>query len=157
MFFLPVARETLIPLTSSLYIPGTINSVKSVLVDIGTGYYAEKDLESSIKFCDVRCFYAIYFMICVVNLRLCLGLCAIAMELICVIFSAYPAFYFPTTRFFSLPLQSKIEHVSKNIETVQNAVNNKREDVAKIRAALQRVVETYNLKAREEAARVASN
>jgi prefoldin subunit 5 len=33
----------LVPLTTALYVHGTVNKVKSVMVDIGTGYYAEKD------------------------------------------------------------------------------------------------------------------
>merc|ERR1712224_448449 len=35
-------KEILVPLTSSLYIPGKIRDVRTVLVDIGTGYYVKK-------------------------------------------------------------------------------------------------------------------
>ena len=35
-------KEILVPLTSSLYIPGKIKDVHNVLVDIGTGYYVKK-------------------------------------------------------------------------------------------------------------------
>lgn len=34
--------ETLVPLTSSLYVPGKIGSSDRVIVDIGTGYYVKK-------------------------------------------------------------------------------------------------------------------
>jgi prefoldin alpha subunit len=35
-------KEVLIPLTESLYVPGTLAEVETVLLDIGTGYYVEK-------------------------------------------------------------------------------------------------------------------
>ncbi|SCV71356.1 BQ2448_2944 [Microbotryum intermedium] len=35
-------KNVLIPLTSSLYVPGKIKDPEHVLVDIGTGYYVEK-------------------------------------------------------------------------------------------------------------------
>ena len=35
-------KEILVPLTSSLYVPGTIADTQKVLVDVGTGYYVEK-------------------------------------------------------------------------------------------------------------------
>jgi prefoldin alpha subunit len=31
-----------VPLTSSLYVPGRLRDVENVLVDVGTGYYAQK-------------------------------------------------------------------------------------------------------------------
>ncbi|XP_025082764.1 prefoldin subunit 5-like [Pomacea canaliculata] len=34
-------REILVPLTSSMYVPGQLQDVDSVLVDVGTGYYVE--------------------------------------------------------------------------------------------------------------------
>nr|GMD13272.1 probable prefoldin subunit 5 [Ipomoea batatas] len=34
----------LVPLTASLYVPGTLDDADKVLVDIGTGYYVEKSL-----------------------------------------------------------------------------------------------------------------
>jgi prefoldin alpha subunit len=34
--------EIMVPLTGSIYVPGTIADTSSVLVDIGTGYYVEK-------------------------------------------------------------------------------------------------------------------
>ncbi|XP_071479694.1 prefoldin subunit 5-like, partial [Diadema antillarum] len=35
-------KEMLVPLTSSLYVPGKLQDVNNVLIDIGTGYYVEK-------------------------------------------------------------------------------------------------------------------
>ncbi|KAM9409551.1 prefoldin subunit 5 [Pholidichthys leucotaenia] len=43
-------KELLVPLTSSMYVPGTLNDVEHVLVDIGTGYYVEKNVEDSKTF-----------------------------------------------------------------------------------------------------------
>ena len=36
-----LGRSILVPLTSSLYVPGTLKNAGKVLVDIGTGYYIE--------------------------------------------------------------------------------------------------------------------
>lgn len=37
-------KPVLVPLTSSLYVPGELKDVGNVLIDVGTGYYAEKTL-----------------------------------------------------------------------------------------------------------------
>ncbi|XP_046553184.1 prefoldin subunit 5-like [Haliotis rubra] len=34
-------KDILVPLTSSMYVPGELSDVQNVLVDIGTGYYVE--------------------------------------------------------------------------------------------------------------------
>ncbi|KAJ1858400.1 subunit of tubulin prefoldin [Coemansia sp. RSA 2703] len=49
---LPSAQDTkiMIPLTNSLYVPGRLSNVESVLVDVGTGYYAEKSNEEANKY-----------------------------------------------------------------------------------------------------------
>ena len=39
---LPSDKKILIPLTSSLYVPGRIKDTENVIVDVGTGYYVEK-------------------------------------------------------------------------------------------------------------------
>lgn len=39
-------KSILVPLTGSMYVPGTLTDVDKVLIDIGTGYYAQKDIES---------------------------------------------------------------------------------------------------------------
>jgi prefoldin alpha subunit len=52
----------LVPLTTALYVHGTVNKCKSVMVDIGTGYYAEKDTDAgSTPFLIAR----VYFCVCV--------------------------------------------------------------------------------------------
>ncbi|XP_023810515.2 prefoldin subunit 5 isoform X1 [Oryzias latipes] len=43
-------KELLVPLTSSMYVPGTLNDVEHVLVDVGTGYYVEKNVKDSKEF-----------------------------------------------------------------------------------------------------------
>ncbi|KAG4067029.1 hypothetical protein HA402_000020 [Bradysia odoriphaga] len=40
-------KEILVPLTGSMYVPGIVKQVDSFIIDVGTGYYAEKDLETS--------------------------------------------------------------------------------------------------------------
>lgn len=40
----------LVPLTGSMYVPGTILNKNKFLVDIGTGYYVEKDAEGATDF-----------------------------------------------------------------------------------------------------------
>jgi hypothetical protein len=37
-----VGKEILIPLTSSLYVPGKLTDVENVVIDVGTGYYVKK-------------------------------------------------------------------------------------------------------------------
>ncbi|GJQ08748.1 hypothetical protein GpartN1_g539.t1 [Galdieria partita] len=39
--------QVMVPLTSSLYVPGSLKDTKSVLVDIGTGYYVKSSLEKA--------------------------------------------------------------------------------------------------------------
>ncbi|XP_056130217.1 prefoldin subunit 5 [Lampris incognitus] len=43
-------KELLVPLTSSMYVPGTLNDLEHVLVDVGTGYFVEKNAEDSKTF-----------------------------------------------------------------------------------------------------------
>jgi prefoldin alpha subunit len=40
----------LIPLTTSLYVPGTLASNTTVLVDVGTGFFVEKSTDDAVKF-----------------------------------------------------------------------------------------------------------
>ncbi|XP_045466838.1 prefoldin subunit 5 [Harmonia axyridis] len=40
-------KEILVPLTGSMYVPGKLFDTNSVLIDIGTRYYVEKDLEAA--------------------------------------------------------------------------------------------------------------
>jgi len=47
-------RELLVPLTSSLYVPGKLTDSKKVLVDVGTGYYVERSTEDAKKMYEGR-------------------------------------------------------------------------------------------------------
>ena len=40
-------KEILVPLTGSMYVPGKFSDPEKVIVDIGTGYYIEKDTDSA--------------------------------------------------------------------------------------------------------------
>jgi len=40
-------KTILVPLTGSIYVPGTITDTENVIIDIGTGYYAEKGIASA--------------------------------------------------------------------------------------------------------------
>tara|TARA_B110001452_G_scaffold194785_1_gene164791 strand:- start:1122 stop:1430 length:309 start_codon:yes stop_codon:yes gene_type:complete len=42
----------LVPVTSSLYVPGETTKLDTVLVDVGTGYYLEKSLPEAQAFLD---------------------------------------------------------------------------------------------------------
>ncbi|ETS61050.1 hypothetical protein PaG_04988 [Moesziomyces aphidis] len=42
-------KTTLIPLTSSLYVPGKLSDLENVIVDVGTGYYVEKSTSDATK------------------------------------------------------------------------------------------------------------
>ncbi|KAH0545002.1 hypothetical protein FGG08_000928 [Glutinoglossum americanum] len=39
-----IGKSILVPLTTSLYVPGTMADTENVIVDVGTGYYVEKVL-----------------------------------------------------------------------------------------------------------------
>eukprot|EP00889_Picochlorum_renovo_P004629 jgi/Picre1/31659/NNA_007010.t1 len=38
-------------MTESLYVPGTLKSVETVLLEVGTGYYIERDVDAGIDYC----------------------------------------------------------------------------------------------------------
>lgn len=46
----PPDKPILVPLTSSLYVPGQIADTENVIVDIGTGFYVEKSTADATKF-----------------------------------------------------------------------------------------------------------
>ena len=48
---LSLGKDVLIPLTSSLYVGGTLGNPDNVMVDIGTGYYVEKTAEGGRDYC----------------------------------------------------------------------------------------------------------
>ena len=43
-------KPLLVPLTSSLYVPGTLADPEHVIVDVGTGFYVEKSTDDAQKF-----------------------------------------------------------------------------------------------------------
>ncbi|PNS19802.1 prefoldin, alpha subunit [Sphaceloma murrayae] len=43
-------KSLLVPLTTSLYVPGTLADSEKVLVDVGTGFYVEKSTGDAVKF-----------------------------------------------------------------------------------------------------------
>ncbi|OCT95905.1 prefoldin subunit 5 [Xenopus laevis] len=43
-------KHLLVPLTSSMYVPGTLNDVSTIMIDVGTGYYVEKTVEDAKAF-----------------------------------------------------------------------------------------------------------
>ncbi|KAL8164006.1 UNVERIFIED_CONTAM: Prefoldin subunit 5 [Gekko kuhli] len=43
-------KELLVPLSSSMYVPGKLSDVGQVLIDVGTGYYVEKSVENARDF-----------------------------------------------------------------------------------------------------------
>lgn len=45
-------KQILVPLTASMFVPGTLSDVKEVLVDVGTGYFVEQSVNDAKKFMD---------------------------------------------------------------------------------------------------------
>ncbi|EFX01256.1 prefoldin subunit [Grosmannia clavigera kw1407] len=43
-------KKVLVPLTNSLYVSGTLSDPNRVIVDVGTGFYIEKDIKSAAQF-----------------------------------------------------------------------------------------------------------
>ncbi|CAM9262696.1 unnamed protein product [Ectocarpus fasciculatus] len=43
-------KEILVPLTQSLYVPGRIVEADKMMVDVGTGYYVQKDQQKTAEF-----------------------------------------------------------------------------------------------------------
>ncbi|XP_077247142.1 prefoldin 5 [Tasmannia lanceolata] len=48
----PQGKRMLVPLTASLYVPGTLEDSDRVLVDVGTGYFIEKTMVEGKDYCD---------------------------------------------------------------------------------------------------------
>lgn len=45
-------KEVMVPLTSSLYIPGRIEDNNHILLEVGAGYFIEKDCTQAQEYCD---------------------------------------------------------------------------------------------------------
>ncbi|KAJ1761934.1 subunit of tubulin prefoldin [Coemansia sp. RSA 2523] len=50
-------KTIMIPLSNSLYVPGKLSNIDSVVVDVGTGYYVEKSTEDAAKYYDGKIEY----------------------------------------------------------------------------------------------------
>ncbi|KAJ1830912.1 subunit of tubulin prefoldin [Coemansia sp. RSA 2711] len=50
-------KTVLIPLSNSLYVPGTLANIDSVVVDVGTGYYVEKSTADAKTYYDGKIDY----------------------------------------------------------------------------------------------------
>ncbi|KAJ7954590.1 Prefoldin subunit 5 [Quillaja saponaria] len=48
----PQGKKMLVPLTASLYVPGTLDDADKVLVDVGTGYFIEKTMDEGKDYCE---------------------------------------------------------------------------------------------------------
>ncbi|PBP20672.1 prefoldin subunit, partial [Diplocarpon rosae] len=47
-------KPILVPLTTSLYVPGTLADPHNVIVDVGTGFYVEKNTKDATKFYEAK-------------------------------------------------------------------------------------------------------
>ena len=45
-------REVMVPLTSSLYVPGVMEDNNNVLVEVGAGYFIEKSTTDATSYCE---------------------------------------------------------------------------------------------------------
>ncbi len=45
-------KEIMVPLTSSLYVPGRMDDNNHVLIEVGAGYFIEKDIRQALEYCD---------------------------------------------------------------------------------------------------------
>ncbi|KAK3153982.1 hypothetical protein QOZ80_2BG0184190 [Eleusine coracana subsp. coracana] len=48
----PQGKQILVPLTASLYVPGSLDDAEKVLVDVGTGYFIEKTMAQGKEYCE---------------------------------------------------------------------------------------------------------
>ncbi|PSR88331.1 Prefoldin subunit like [Actinidia chinensis var. chinensis] len=48
----PQGKKMLVPLTASLYVPGTLDDANKVLVDVGTGYFIETTMAEGKDYCE---------------------------------------------------------------------------------------------------------
>ncbi len=45
-------QEIMVPLTESLYVPGKLKDPSKVMVELGTGYYVEKNMKQAVEFIE---------------------------------------------------------------------------------------------------------
>ena len=46
--------EVMVPMTSSLYVPGVIDEASQVLVEVGAGYFVEQPSDKAMGYCERR-------------------------------------------------------------------------------------------------------
>ena len=47
-------KEIMVPLTSSLYVPGIMEENERVLVEVGAGYFIEESTEKAKEYCEKK-------------------------------------------------------------------------------------------------------
>ena len=45
-------KEIMVPLTSSLYVPGRMEDNNQVMVEVGAGYFIEQSTGKAVEYCD---------------------------------------------------------------------------------------------------------
>jgi prefoldin alpha subunit len=50
-------KEIMVPLTSSLYVPGIMEENERVLVEVGAGYFVEESTDKAREYCDRKIKY----------------------------------------------------------------------------------------------------
>ena len=45
-------KEIMVPLTSSLFVPGKMEDHNHVLIEVGAGYFIEKESKQALEYCD---------------------------------------------------------------------------------------------------------
>ena len=56
-------KQVLVPLTGSMYVPGKLSDTEKVVVEIGTGYYVEKDIPAAREYFAGKVFILIVLII----------------------------------------------------------------------------------------------
>ena len=52
-----LGKEIMVPLTSSLYVPGVMEENERVLVEVGAGYFVEESTDKAREYCDRKIKY----------------------------------------------------------------------------------------------------
>ena len=45
-------KDIMVPLTSSLYVPGRMDDSNHVMIEVGAGFFIEKDTTEALNYCD---------------------------------------------------------------------------------------------------------
>ncbi len=91
-------RDLLVPLTDSMFVPGSLASSTEVLIDIGTGYYLKKTIPGAVKVLDKKvwpgaCALWACVWLCVFCVNVCCHCCACVCDMCpCVCVPAFAMF-----------------------------------------------------------------